>query len=109
MGESFQDIKSNFKRKISVSLFGRQSKTYLNVNEKSIRSHIINEFFLVITLRDTSFNQSLLKLIIKHITAMALVVFLLLLILSLENYVVEYLLNALLLLDYARCLFFNFK
>ena len=48
----------NFKHKISGSLYIRQLKCTLKVNEKSISLHLFYLFFIVIIQRDTSVNCS---------------------------------------------------
>ena len=50
------DYQPNFKQKISESLFIRQLKPTLNVNEKSITLHPFNWFIIVIFLRETLFH-----------------------------------------------------
>ena len=51
LGNNFQ---SNFKRKISESLFIKQLKPTLNVNEKSITLHLFNWFIIAIILIEDS-------------------------------------------------------
>ena len=53
LGNNYQ---SNFKQKISESLFIKQLKPTLNVNEKSIMLHLFNAFIIVIILIEASFH-----------------------------------------------------
>ena len=51
--ENNHNYQSKFKQKISESLFIKQLKSRLNVNEKSGMSHLFNWFIILIILRET--------------------------------------------------------
>ena len=52
-----KNYQSSFKQKISESLFIKQLKLMLNVNEKSVTLHIFNWFITVIILIGASFHS----------------------------------------------------